>query len=62
VQQVRRGVVGADSVAAIGVDGEMHRVSDRDFAGDDLAMMGMQPAQWLGRAGNLDQQARLGCD
>ena len=52
VEQVRRRMVGADGIAARGIDREMDLIAHLDRARFDLRLMGMQPPQRLGGVGD----------
>ena len=42
VKQMRRRMIGADGVAALGIDGQTHGVADSDAAALDARMMGVK--------------------
>ncbi len=49
VQQVRRAVVGAQRVATLDIDREMHGIADFDRSGFDAGLVRVQAAERLGR-------------
>src|SRR5690606_20742179 len=62
VEQVGGRMVGANTVAALGVDGQTHGVAYRDRTRQHLAVMRVETAQRLGRIGDLDPQTVVGAD